>query len=343
VLRNALISTQTTPDVVTRIKDARMKLLRDSVVSPSIVADRAIAARLFGDSFPYGRPVGGSSENLARVDRTDLMLARERFLNSNNATLAIVGGVTKPRALRTLRQLLGPWRKSEQIIPTTFRQPVPADKRVLIVNSPGSSAEVRVAVRGVARNDNDYFASAVLAKLAAHRWVGLSPDLNNKPIFARSDSFVLPGMFVIGGSINTDKAGDAVTNIQKVIESLVSTPATAAELDRARLEAVNDFVSYGAKPESQPDAWLDVETYGLKSAQNPQQLMLSVNSTDLQRIATRLFKDSSTASVFVGDSLQLKAALQGRAPFEVLGEVVPAVTPTSTPKPPVAPKTDRPR
>ena len=53
----------------------------------------------------------------------DLMLARERFLNSNNATLAIIGGVTKTRAMRALRQILGPWRKSEQIVPTTFRQP----------------------------------------------------------------------------------------------------------------------------------------------------------------------------------------------------------------------------
>jgi predicted Zn-dependent peptidase len=57
------------------------------------------------------------------------MLAHERFLNSNNATLAIVGSVTKARAFRTVRQLLGPWRKSENIVPTTFRQPKPPDAR----------------------------------------------------------------------------------------------------------------------------------------------------------------------------------------------------------------------
>ena len=37
----------------------------------------------------------GSPEDVARVDRADLMQARDRFLNSNNATLAIIGGVTK--------------------------------------------------------------------------------------------------------------------------------------------------------------------------------------------------------------------------------------------------------
>src|SRR5918996_2530131 len=165
VLRNALLATQLTPEVVTRMRDARIKLLRDTAISPAEVADRAIAARLFGD-FPYGRPAAGSPEDLARVDRADLMLARDRFLNSNNATLAVIGGVTKPRAMRTLRQLLGPWRKSEQIIPTTFRQPTPPDARALIVNVPGPGVEIRLATRGVSRSDSDSHVAAVLAKLA---------------------------------------------------------------------------------------------------------------------------------------------------------------------------------
>src|SRR5215212_5064693 len=51
VLRNALLATQLTPAVITRMRDARIKHLRDTAVDPSLVADRAIAARLFGD-FP---------------------------------------------------------------------------------------------------------------------------------------------------------------------------------------------------------------------------------------------------------------------------------------------------
>src|SRR5215217_2830355 len=113
VLRNALLSTQLTPEVVTRVRDARIKVLRDTSIAPAEVADRAITARLYGD-FPYGHPASGSPEDVARVDRADVMQAHDRFLNSNNATLAIIGGVTKQRAMRTLRQLLGPWRKSEQ-------------------------------------------------------------------------------------------------------------------------------------------------------------------------------------------------------------------------------------
>src|SRR5690349_540451 len=94
VLRNGLLSTQFTPEVVTRVRDARIKTLRDGTISPALVADRAIAARLF-DDFPYGRLAGGTPEDLARVDRADLMQAHERFFNSNNATIAFGGVVTK--------------------------------------------------------------------------------------------------------------------------------------------------------------------------------------------------------------------------------------------------------
>src|SRR5215208_2229967 len=230
VLRNALIATQLTPELVPKMRDARIKLLRDTTIVPAEVADRAITARLYGD-FPYGRPASGSPEDVARVDRADLMLARERFLNSNNATLAIVGGVTKARAMKTVRQLLGPWRKSEQIVPTTFRQPVPPDPRTLIVNVPGPSVEVRLAVRGVARSDQDFHVATILAKLAQHRWQGATPELATQPVFVRSDAYVLPGAFVMGAAVSSQAAVDTIANARKLLDSLMTTPATAPELE----------------------------------------------------------------------------------------------------------------
>ncbi len=340
VLRNALLATQLTPEVVTRIRDARMKNLRDLAISPATVADRAILARLF-DDFPYGRPVAGSVEDLARVDRADLMLARDRFLNSNNATLAVVGGVTKARAMRVLRQLLGPWRKSEQIVPTTFRQPKPAKARTLIVDVPGSAAEIRLALRGVSRSDPDCYAATLLAKLAHHRWQGMTPELATKPVFVRSDAYVLPGMFVMGTTVNSQTAADSLTNARKVIESLMTTPATVAELERAKTEAVGEISGLLARPEALPDPWLDLDTYRLRATQDQPTLLRSVTVSDIQRVANRLFKNAGIASVVVGDPLQLKAALQGLVDYEVLGEIA---TPVPSPKPQTKPsQNDSPR
>lgn len=331
VLRNALLATQFTPEVVTRIRDARIKNLRDASVAPASVADRAITARLFGD-FPYGRPAAGSPEDIARVDRADLMLARDRFLNSNNATLAVIGGVTKPRAMRVLRQLLGPWRKSEQIVPTTFRQPTAPDPRVLIVNVPGPNVEVRLAVRGVSRSDADFNASTVLAKIAQHRWQATSPELSKQPVFVRSDAYVLPGAIVMGATVNSQNTADAIANAKKVIESLTNTPATAEELERAKNEVINEIALIQSKPDMVPDPWLDADTYRMSEVQNQLALLRAITAADIQRVSNRLFKTTAIASVVAGETLQLKPALEGRAQYEVLGEIA---TPAPTPKPPV--------
>ena len=338
VLRNALLSTQLTPEVVTRMKDARIKLLRDSTIVPAEVADRAIAARLFGD-FPYGRPAAGSSEDVARVDRADLMLARERFLNSNNATLAVVGGITKQRAMKTLRQLLGPWRKSEQIVPTTFRQPVPGDPRTLIVNVPGPNVELRLAARGVSRSDTDFPIALVLAKVAQQRWQATASDLPKKPVFVRSSAYVLPGAFVMGAAVTELTVADSLANARKVIESLMSTAPTTGELERAKTDVMAELSTTLTKPDALPDPWLDADTYHLSAPQDQLALLRAVTAADVQRVANRLF-NKTIVSVVAGETAPLKAALQGHYQYEVLGEI-PAPAPA---KPPTKPASnDNPR
>jgi zinc protease len=332
VLRNGLLATQLTPETVTRMRDARIKLLRDTTIVPAAVADRAIAARLYGD-FPYGRPAVGSPEDVARVDRADLMLARDRFLNSNNATLAIIGGVTKQRAMKALRQLLGPWRKSEQIVPTTFRQPTAPDTRTLIVNLPGANVEVRLAARGVARSDPDFAIANVLARIAQHRWQATSPELARQAVFVRTDAYVLPGAFVMGATVTDLTAADSLANAKKVLDSLMTTAATAEELDRAKTEVINETSAALAKHDALADPWLDADTYRLSAPQDQLALLRAVTTSDVQRVANRLF-NKSIVSLVAGETAPLKAALQGRFQYEVLGEIA---TPAPTPKPPAKP------
>ena len=334
LLRNALIATQLTPEIVTRMREARIKIIRDTAISTPTIADRAVAARLFGD-YPYGRPSSGSVEDLSRVDRADLMLARNRFINSNNATLALVGGVTKSRAMRALRQLLGPWRKSEQIVPTTFRLPAAPDQRVLIINGATDAPELRLAVRGVARRDPDYYAAKVLAKMVQHRWEAQLPQLAKRPTFARSDSYFLPGIFTIGAAVEYQSVGEAINTAKKVIDSIAAGPVTPSEMDRARSEVILELTAMSARPDAVADSLLDADTYRLTANDEPVLVVNNLTPADIQRLATRLFKGAPVATVVIGDTTQLKTALQGRVQFEVFGELAPP--PPKLANPPVKP------
>jgi zinc protease len=333
ILRTALITPQLTADNVTKVRDGRIKIIKETAVSPAMLADRAIARRLFGD-FPYGRPSGGSVESLGRVDRFDLMMARERFLNPNNATLVIVGGVQSNRAMRALRQLLGVWGKSERNVPASFRQPTAPDPRTLIVNSPSDqSVEVRLAVRGFNRRDADAPAAALLASLARERWEKLLPELARCPVSARHDAYVLPGMFVMGAAVDNVLAGKALASAREVMQALAASPVSPAELEQAKAEAVTSATKDLATPDGMARAWLDVDTYGLSSVAEQMRALNAVSPNDVQRAAARLLRDGTIASVVVGNADVVKVQIERYTKFEIMGEIVPVKESRSDPKP----------
>ena len=337
ILRNALVATQLSQETVATVRDSRIKIVKDTSISPATVADRAIAARLFGD-FPYGQLHTGSAESLARVDRADLMLARDRFLNPNNATLAISGGVQPPRAIRTLRQLLGSWRKSETVVPATFRQAQAPDTRTLIINAPSDqSVEIRLAVRGLSRSDRDVAAANILAGVARQRWEKLVPELARNPVFVRHDARKLPGIFVMGATVNTSAAMKTLTAAKEVVKSLTATVATPAELEQARSEVLSSVTKAFAQPEGDADAWLDMDTYQLPSMSDQISLLQKASAADVQRVGTRLFTNAPVASVAIGNGEQLKTALASGVEVELLGEIQQKATPSPTPSSTVKP------
>jgi predicted Zn-dependent peptidase len=343
ILRNALVAPQLTPEVVSSVRDGRIKIVKETSISPATIADRAIAARLFGD-YPYGQPHTGSAESLGRIDRADLMLARERFLNPNNATLTVIGGVQRARVLRTLRQLLGSWRKSEQTVPATFRQPQRADSRTLIINAPSDeSVELRLATRGLSRSDKDAMAATVLASIMRERWKRLVPELARNPVFVRHEARLLPGIFVMGAAVKNDVAQKVLRSAKEIMKNVISNPVSAVELEQAKEEAVIALNKSLSSSEGTAEAWLDVETYKLPPPEDQLRALQRISVADVQRVAASLFGKAAFASVVVGNAEQLRAELQQATPIEVLGEVKPeskSTSETATPKPSITNKPD---
>jgi predicted Zn-dependent peptidase len=339
LLRTALVNTQLSDEVINKLRESRSKVVRETGIAPSTVADRAIMARLFGE-YPYGRPSAGSTETLARVVRPDLMLARERFLNPNNAALVIIGGVEERRAMRALRQLLGMWRKSDSMVPATFRQPEVPDARTLILDQPGAeTVEVRLATRGLTRADKDYAAASLLALLARDRWQTALPELGKSAFFVRHEAHALPGSFIMGASVRATDAARALETARGVLRDLYTVPPSAAELAHARAEAIATLNKQAERPESLADAWLDSETFKTGTLGDQARAIGSLTPADLQRVANRLFHDAPAAAVAVGNASQLRAELERTGKVEIAGEapVVSGKNETQT-----APQTGKP-
>ncbi len=283
-----------------------IKQLSDGQTASS-KADQAIAARLFG-AFPYGHPIGGTIESIAKIERADLLLARERFLNADNATLVVIGGIDKARAMRALRQLIGPWQKGDRMVPATFRPPNRADSRVLLLDqSSATTAEIRLAVRGLAQSDRDALAASVLARIFRDRWQTSLPDASST--FVHHEAHSLPGSFVLGASGPTASAAKAISSAQAVMRSLAGSGPAVGEVARAGGELLAEMTSRTAKAETIADLWLDADAYKLPGLNNQLNSIRSLSVEDIQRVAGKLFTNAPLALVVVGDSARLKSSL----------------------------------
>lgn len=335
LLRSALTNPTPEPERLNALRDARVKLL--SAQPPS--ADDLALARFFG-TFPYGRPDAGRPAELAQVDRNDVIFLRERFLNPNNATLVVAGGFAPDRAYRVLRQLLGNWRKSDAVIGSTFRQPNTPDDRVLLVNQPAANdAEVRLILRGVARNDRDYFTLALLTNIAQARWQAALPELPPGRLTVTQAARTLPGYWLMRGTVRPEDVPQAVQAAQKTLDALAAEGPTPDELSRARATLLAHLTRQTADVEGLTDLWLDADTYRLPAFTEQLRTLNAVTPADAKRTAFRLFRAVPLALVIAGPSDSLQPELEKTAKVEIYGAsptqpATPKPTPSALTKPP---------
>lgn len=271
------------------VKERLLKLVAEAESSPEYVADRAVAERLFGN-FPYGRPEIGTAASVNSIDFADIRFAYDRFFGADNATLAISGNIDQNLVYRAIRRYFGAWKKSDNLIPPTFRQPEQPDTSLKLIEAPANGqGEVRFAMRGVARNDKNYAATVVLSAILENRLKAKAPAEKQEFAFVRNEARVLPGLITIGLSqINTEintsqetKEGGSSSPISQIFSEKLSQAEFSAALAQTRLIRNNiDPVAL----------WLDIDTYKLGSVRSEQQAFSALTLANVQR----LFDDIKT-------------------------------------------------
>jgi predicted Zn-dependent peptidase len=226
---------------------------------------------------------------LAKIDFADLIFTKQRLLNADNATLAISGDVQSSYAYRAARRLLGGWQKSQKKIPANFRLPAEPDKNLSIIpTSAENVSELRFAAKGVARNDDAYFANLILARVLEHRMAS-----NAKNSVTVEESF-LPGYILYNFSdwnVKTVKMiGQIIPlpgDIDSEVSSLLSNKITDAEFAKAKTDVIGKFEKI-----SVADLYFDIVTYRLKSVKDELKSLQKVTLADVNQVADEWRKET---------------------------------------------------
>lgn len=321
-LRVALVNTPITQDNFVKVRDARIASVKAELAEPARVAELAAAKRLLGD-YPYGRPMNGTPESLANIDRFDLATAKDRFLTADNSTLAITGNVDQRYAYKAARQLLGNWKKSDGLIPATFAQPRDPDQTPEIINLPEAKGKsyAGFAVRGLASNDADtpafiFWTSGFEKSLRARMSAGCG-----KEISVSHWSHVLPGALLVNAVFPESEAAGCYEGLKREIAKAASEKVDARDFGEAQV-AIYGLTSGKLNDlDHVSNLWLDAETFRWGTADAQLKLLKTAAPADGDRVAARVFGKALMASAVVGNAELLRAQLLPPVPVVVSDKV----------------------
>lgn len=295
-ISNAVINTQVTDEAFASVRKARAEKVSVLEKNAVYVADRAAAQRLFGE-FPYGRSSEGTAVSLTKIDKVDLMRAHDRFFTADNATLAIGGNINPDFAYRAARRLFGAWKKSETKTPATFRLPDAPSADVLTVNFPESEQSIsRLVIPAAARNDKDFYATKVLAKIWQEQFC---LDKTATDGISNYSSYLLRGVYAVNRNATpvSTTTGNTANGCRRFAPEgkITLAPITQAQFDAAKASVKANFQN--SAQNNLIDLWLDIDTYKLVSVNDELKKIDVVTLADAQRVAENLQKQTVVSVV----------------------------------------------
>lgn len=219
--------------------------IRSKLQSPGSLASDAFYKALYG-KHPYAHPTSGTEDSVADLTRDDLAAFHERHYTAANATIAIVGAVTRAEAEAVADELLAGLPAGEPL------PEVPAvdgnDTKQVTISFPSSQTHVLIGMPVVRRHDDDYFSlyvgnhvlggSGMVSQLfdSIREQRGLSYS-----VYSYFYPLQQAGPFVAGLQTSTRQADAALELLRQEIRDYIDNGPTDDELEASKQNITGGF------------------------------------------------------------------------------------------------------
>jgi zinc protease len=296
------------------IERLRQQTLDDLVVElgePGSIA-RYVAARIvFGDA-PYGKPLIGTPESIARITRNDIVQYHGRYYRPDNAILVLGGEIKAATAFRLAQQYFGDWKKPAVPLPlvTTAQLATPVQPRVIVIDKPDAGqAAVLVARTGINRKDPDYFSGIVANSVLS----GYSGRLNQEIRIKRGLSYGAlsslearrdVGPFSAWAQTKNPSAAQVADLLMHEIARLSTEPVPDVEMIPRKAVVIGNFARNLETAAGLVNQVGSLALYGISFDEINRYIgnVQTITASDLQRFAGARLGAKETNIVIVGNA-----------------------------------------
>ena len=281
--------------------------IKQSEESPSTLAGRALR-RLIFPGHPYGRPVEGTRESVARLTRQDVVSFYGAHARPDTAVIAVVGAVTVEEARRAIVARFGGWQRPASSPPAVTPAPGAPPVGSETITRELTQATIVLGRQAVRQGHPDYFPLAVAAYvLGGGSASRLYTRVREEGGLAYSvGAYVNPGRygasFVVSAQTRTAEVPRVLDTIREELARMGREPVSDRELALAKAYLIGSFPLRLDTSRKVADFIVAVEVLGL-GLDYPDRYTASiarVSAADVRRVAAAYFAPATLSRVVVG-------------------------------------------
>lgn len=243
VLRDVLHRPHFAAAVLEREQARTVTGLKEAMTRPDSIAGKAFWEALY-PGHPYGRQA--TPESVAALTRDDLVDFHQRLYTAGNASISLVGQLTRAQAERIAEQLSSALPAGTP--PALPAAPAPARAATQAIAHPASQAHIYLGLPAIERGHPDFYPLLVgNYTLGGGGFVSrLVQEVRDKRGFAYSVySYFAPmrqaGPFQIGLQTQRKQAREAIKVVRQVLGDFVARGPSAEELAAAKANLSGSF------------------------------------------------------------------------------------------------------
>ena len=313
LLRLALTAPRFDAEPVDRIRSQLQANLRRRAEDPDYLAALTWFATAF-PGHPYGRPVQGTIESLAAIERADLERFVDTRFSKDRLTIGVAGDVTAAELGPLLDLAFGDLPDHGALAEIEPADP-PATGTV-VVRKQVPQSQVLFGQAGLPRDDPDFYAAYVVNHMLGGSGftARLTEEVREKRGLAYSVySYLYPldhAPLWLGGLGTANAAvGEALEVVRKEIAAMAAGEITQAALDDAKTYLTGSFPLRLTTNDAIASTLvtMQVDDVGIDYLERRNDYIEAVTLADVRRVAARLYDPDRLLVVVVGEP----AGLQG--------------------------------
>jgi zinc protease len=309
-LVSEVVLTPTFPGAeVTRKVSEIQAAIKRSEEDPGTVASRALGRLVFA-GHPYGHPVEGTRESVARLTRDDVVKFYRAHARPDTTIIAVVGAVTVDEARREILARFGSWARSGDPPSAVTAATASGTPREETIKRELTQTTIMFGRQAILQTDPDYFplavASYVLGGGSASR---LYTRVREESGLAYAVySWVSPwrhgASFAVSAQTRTAEAPKVIAMIREELARMGREPVAERELALAKQYLVGSFPLRLDTSGKVADFLVAVEDrgLGLDYADRYKERISKVTAADVQRVAAKYFVPAAFDLVVVGET-----------------------------------------